>query len=263
MAAVCCLVTMFFRSSWPDIDMSLDDEANPQKSNSKKALPSKERRKASLEASCAWYLRNVAALPLLDQVERAKEFPDRRSSTSNPYRPKIFFDPMDEARHANIRDGRQVPIEWKKSTRPIVANHYKYGIIQPSYNDLRCAGGFTFSTTKEHRVGKPDPYFDFQHAVGLIDDGGPRNNAAGVENPYLLPSALQSAYDFAGGHPNAKFASFRIWSAPHFWPLMLGPDYRLCSSFRGTIGRARTWRFLPKDMPFNEWSIHQTEIVVV
>ena len=256
MADVCGLVTMFFRSCWPDIDMSLDDEENSHNKYTKKAIPSKERRKASPEASCVWYLRKVAASPLLDQIQRAKEVPDRRSSKSNSYRPKAFFKPIHEWRHTCLRDGLQASIEWKKITRPIIANYSEYGVIQPSYNDLRCVGGLTFSTIEEHRFGKPDLYFDFRHTIRSNDDDGPLNKAAGMENPYLLPAILNSARDFASGHPNAKFAVFRIWSAPHFWPLMIGHDNRLWSSFRDTVGRAWEWRFLPKDMPFSEWSIH-------
>lgn len=48
-----------------------------------------------------------------------------------------------------------------------------------------------------------------------------------------------------------------MWSAPHFYPLMLGIDRRSTVSFLDDRNRAWEFKFVPKDMPYSEWSVHQ------
>lgn len=42
---------------------------------------------------------------------------------------------------------------------------------------------------------------------------------------------LNTARGFARANPNARFAVLRIWSAPHFYPLMIGYERRWTVSF--------------------------------
>lgn len=68
---------------------------------------------------------------------------------------------------------------------------------------------------------------------------------------------LSTASSFRSAHPAARFSILRIWSAPHFYPLMFGLDRRQMSAFLDDRGRAWEFKFLPKDMPYSEWSIHR------
>lgn len=52
------------------------------------------------------------------------------------------------------------------------------------------------------------------------------------------------------------FSVLELWSAPHFWPLMLGYDNRANTSFMDGASRTWEWKFVPKDMPCSEWSVH-------
>lgn len=89
---------------------------------------------------------------------------------------------------------------------------------------------------KDFRIGLPTNYIDY------------------TEWPDLLPIAGS----FAPSTPTARFALIKLWSAAHFYPLMLQTPSRLGTAFIDTIGRSWMWKFLPKDMPASEWSIHNT-----
>jgi len=56
---------------------------------------------------------------------------------------------------------------------------------------------------------------------------------------------------------DANIFDVGMWSAPHFYPLMLGMDRRATVSFLDDRGRAWEFKFIPKDMPYSEWSVHQ------
>lgn len=77
-----------------------------------------------------------------------------------------------------------------------------------------------------------------------------------VTSPYDAPSFKTFARAFAKFNPNARFAVLSLRSAPHFYPLMIGPDNHDPTSFRDLIGRSFIWKFVLKDMPCSEWSIH-------
>jgi hypothetical protein len=68
---------------------------------------------------------------------------------------------------------------------------------------------------------------------------------------------LDHARIFAAKNPGACFSILRLWSAPHFYPLMVGMDRREYIAFMDSVGRAWEWKFVPKDMPYSEWSIHR------
>jgi hypothetical protein len=85
-----------------------------------------------------------------------------------------------------------------------------------------------------------------------------------IPDPRISVSALRTAYTtFSKSHPHARFSLLRIWSAPHFYPLMLGYDHRPALSFSDAVGRTWHWKFIPKDMPFSEWSVHRQALMRV
>ncbi|KAL8834867.1 MAG: hypothetical protein Q9170_003567 [Blastenia crenularia] len=63
---------------------------------------------------------------------------------------------------------------------------------------------------------------------------------------------------FSRDHPGPKFAALRLWSAPHFWPLMNGLEKRHLTAFMDGLGRAWEWNLILKDMPHSDTSIHHT-----
>jgi hypothetical protein len=68
---------------------------------------------------------------------------------------------------------------------------------------------------------------------------------------------IKKVKTFHASNASAKFAVLRLWSAPHFYPLMLGFDKRSMCTFLDDRGRCWEFKFIPKDMPFSEWSVHQ------
>lgn len=70
------------------------------------------------------------------------------------------------------------------------------------------------------------------------------------------PDLRVRAREFAQTHPEAKFAVLRVWSNPYFWPCMCSYERRPESAFHDAINRPWLWKFVPKDMPESEWSIH-------
>lgn len=77
-----------------------------------------------------------------------------------------------------------------------------------------------------------------------------------MSDPHKVPPLKTFARSFATKHVNARFAVLSLWSAPHFYPLMIGWDKCDDTSFRDLTGRTWNWKFVPKDMPNSEWSIH-------
>ncbi|KAF2498113.1 hypothetical protein BU16DRAFT_525675 [Lophium mytilinum] len=189
---------------------------------------------------------------LLNQAERAKHPPSRRTYKSNKTIDKGFFKVWDDLLRANRRKpGQDVddiyPLEWDIAVRPIVAHLYKAGVIGNSYAE--------FVYGKAVPIAEPsrpmDLYIDWRLEIDrpIIPSH--------IEDPTKLTAdtLLDSARKFATSNPGARFSILRLWSAPHFYPLMVGPERRASTSFLDSVGRAWEWKFVPKDMPCSEWSI--------
>ena len=140
------------------------------------------------------------------------------------------------------------PENWKYITRPTIAHLYRHGLLAPRYRAEY--SGCAVCLTEPSRPGSTDLYFDFREDAQEMKPRMP------MQDPAKLPSLLSQARDYAAENPDAYFSLIRIWSAPHFWPLMLGYDNRDGTSFADDLGRTWEWKFVPKDMPFSEWSIH-------
>jgi hypothetical protein len=68
---------------------------------------------------------NFIDSPLVNQLERAKSVPIRRSYHSNKYRPKNFWNRWDEILKISPRHDFQLgkyPAEWNCAIRPIIAH---------------------------------------------------------------------------------------------------------------------------------------------
>lgn len=97
-----------------------------------------------------------------------------------------------------------------------------------------------------------DLYCDFR---ATIEDTEP--TATDLEEPITTDELLFRARQFAAAHSKARFAFLRTWSAPHFYPLLIGLENRWQLAFVDGLGRTWEWKFVPKDMPYSEWSIHR------
>lgn len=73
----------------------------------------------------------------------------------------------------------------------------------------------------------------------------------------ITPESLRTtAGAFAAANSMARFAILKLWSPSHFYPFMIGYDKRDDLSFIDCVGRTWEWKFMPKDMPYSEWSVH-------
>lgn len=116
--------------------------------------------------------------------------------------------------------------------------------------------GFATANTEEHRPGKLDLFITYSN-VDQFKKGMPPSFIDYKEWPELLPAARK----FAAGCKTPRFALLRLWSAPHFYPLMMLLPMRQAVSFLDPCGRAWEWKFIPKDMPMSEWSVHNTALL--
>ncbi|KAL0258469.1 hypothetical protein SLS55_005962 [Diplodia seriata] len=219
---------------------------------------------------------------LMDQEERAKYPPDIRSPHSNKTRPKEHWEEWDGV--SKTKEGRRhvidnYPEHWNLVVRPTIAHLYREGVICPSYATLPLhlthqrksilphypllitapnrywptGNGPAICITEPDRPGKPDVYFDWRLSIQQI------NLPPSLQSPFAGPTLLEHAQRFAKANgPDASFFTvLKVWSAPHFWPLMLGHDNRDNTSFADGVGRMWEWKFIPKDMPYSEWSMHK------
>ncbi|PVH94676.1 hypothetical protein DM02DRAFT_602165 [Periconia macrospinosa] len=192
---------------------------------------------------------------LVNQAERAKQVPDKRTSQSNKMLPKGFWDEWDAICRENQRDMTDgiiehfYPAEWDKVVRPKIARLYKAGIITNIYT--RETAGIAVAHAEPGRA--PDLYIDYRLTLEQVRE------LESLQDPrkFTRSRLLTSARTFASKHTNARFAALRVWSSDYFYPLMLGYWNRSNVSFLDGKGRGWEWKFVPKDMPFSEWSIHE------
>ncbi len=124
---------------------------------------------------------------------------------------------------------------------------YKEGILRNSYIPL--VAGKAFAHKEPGRA--LDFFIDFREIINEV-----RLNP-GMQEPPRSAFLVSSACTFARQNPSARFALLRLWSAPHFYPLIIGPENRERMTFYDSSCRAWEWKFIPKDMPYSEWSMHQ------
>ncbi|EAT76234.2 hypothetical protein SNOG_16409 [Parastagonospora nodorum SN15] len=140
------------------------------------------------------------------------------------------------------------PIEWRKAIRPVIIRLFRAGVICSSYDGS--VAGITIAGTEPSR--SPDLYLDYR--IGIP----PSNIVSHLKDPTSLDRdfIIKRIGLFASSNPDARFSVLRLWSAPHFYPLMLSIDQRATCAFLDDRGRAWEFKFVPKDMPYSEWSIH-------
>lgn len=104
---------------------------------------------------------------------------------------------------------------------------------------------------KEPGRDKYDLFIDMRPMISTVRMGP-------LADPTAVPPFTKFARAFTKKHPNARFSILKLWSLPHFYPLMIGPDNHDPAAFRDLYGRRWIWMFVPKDMPQSEWSIHHS-----
>ncbi|KAH5999247.1 hypothetical protein HBI83_222340 [Parastagonospora nodorum] len=188
----------------------------------------------------------VYYLPILWDPPGAKQIPDLVGKDAanlmhamrNAFRRLKEYVSNDMAMHADFMRH----IDRQKS---IV---FRAGVICSSYDGS--VAGITIAGTEPSR--SPDLYLDYR--IGIP----PSNIVSHLKDPTSLDRdfIIKRIGLFASSNPDARFSVLRLWSAPHFYPLMLSIDQRATCAFLDDRGRAWEFKFVPKDMPYSEWSIH-------
>lgn len=98
-----------------------------------------------------------------------------------------------------------------------------------------------------------DIYFDYEARKKTRYMATP----APLEEPSRWPDLLPLAQSYAANNEGARFALLRVFSGPHFWPLMSSMERRHETSFHEPwTKRNWEWKFSPKDYIFGESSMH-------
>lgn len=200
--------------------------------------------------------------PLRDPWQRDSPLPDIRTKTSFRYRPKSFWKEWDaivtKAKETRTYYADAYPPQWRIPLRSILAKLYLAGIVAPILvqNNPQVCPGFAVLNTEPHRPDKPNLFIDYtdRQKASHYPTTWP-----GLVRPDEFPLLLPAAREFAaknGGAVQARFAVLRLWSAPHFYPAMLGDGNRVGCAFLDCEARSWRWNFIPKDMPVSEWSMY-------
>ncbi|KAH9899086.1 hypothetical protein F4778DRAFT_771654 [Xylariomycetidae sp. FL2044] len=199
---------------------------------------------------------------LFKQLERSKTLPDRRTRTGFKFRPKSFWKKWDdivtENKAKDVYYADAYPMDWSVTIRPIIAKLYRAGVIAPAYrqNTPVLVPGFATANTEPHRPDKPDLFINYADRSKAVDYPNIKVMPGYIE-PSDWPDLLPIAQSFASKHgKDARFAVLRLWSAPHFYPLMIGGGNRQMSSFLDSAARSWEWKIIPKDFWISEWSIY-------
>jgi hypothetical protein len=136
---------------------------------------------------------------------------------------------------------------------------YKAGMIGPAARETRghLIPGYATANTEPHRPGQLDLFIRFDN-TGKYSESLPPTFVDYKDWPQLLPAARAFADECKASGKTARFALLRMWSAPHFYPLMMMLPRRPSVSFVDPAGRIWEWKYIPKDMALSEWSIHNT-----
>ncbi|KAL9600390.1 MAG: hypothetical protein Q9219_003240 [cf. Caloplaca sp. 3 TL-2023] len=186
---------------------------------------------------------------LLKQKERALNPPPMRESASERHKSTDFWKDWDNHWKTHNRNAHY-PVEWDVVIRPVIAKLYKAGIIKPTHLDSKHT--FSRAMSAPGAEGKRDLFVDFRPiAENMV-------SPSYVQQPPSKDYLLSSIRRFSKNHAGARFAALRLWSAPHFYPLMNGLDKRHMTAFIDGLGRTWEWNFVPKDMPHSATSIHHT-----
>ena len=123
---------------------------------------------------------------------------------------------------------------------------FREGILFNMYSHYAAGSAVA---AKEPGRDKFDFYVDYR--------GSEPKPPTNLEDPYIpTENLLKDAKFFAAAHPSARFAVLRIWSAPHFWPVVLGLEERKGCSFLDGNNRHWGFKFVPKDAAYSESAIH-------
>lgn len=122
-------------------------------------------------------------------------------------------------------------------------------MICPTYTGH--AAGIVIARAEPTR--NPDMYIDYRLGIPLSKITLRGDGATPMDRDSIIAKTTA----FAARHAHACFSVLRLWSSPHFYPLMLGLDKRGMCSFFDDRGRCWEWKFIPKDMPYSDWSMHQ------
>lgn len=192
---------------------------------------------------------------LLNPGERAKTIPDVRTRTSFKLRPKKFWKEWNDMfQPGQTQDQFYVhayPVDRNAALRSIIAKLYLAGIVAPAYLDNLpiAVPGFAVANTEPHRPDKLDLFIDYADRYDAVRY---RLTLPAPVPPGDWPDLLPAAQAFAAKNAGARFAILRVWSAPHFYPTVLGKDSERAVSFLDSAKRSWVWRFMPKDMPDSE-----------
>ncbi|KAF5536356.1 major facilitator superfamily transporter [Fusarium mexicanum] len=193
---------------------------------------------------------------VFDPRERSKVRPNRRTRTSYKFREKEFWKEWKDFYKTERYFGDVYPMEWSLAVRPIIAHLYQAGVIGPAYmqNHPEVVLGMVTANTEPHRPDKLDLFINYQDQYGNFPMTYPPN----FVDPSKWPQVILTARTFSSKHPTARFAILRLWSAPHYYPFMVGMFNRRNTSFLDSRGQSWEWKFVPKDMPGSEFSAHHT-----
>lgn len=172
---------------------------------------------------------------IADSKTRAKDPPNRRTCISNPGWPQEWWEQVDAAAKEMRRTKAVYHRDWDIVVRPSMAQWYRAGVIAPAF--LSRTPGVAVAITEPGR--NPDVYFYFRRTKhywpnfrGLTNKWGKK-----MVDPYEI-DLLTHAKAYSVFHQNGRFALLRVWSHPHFWPLMPGPENRFETSFEDSVRRS-------------------------
>ncbi|KAK4213764.1 hypothetical protein QBC37DRAFT_440623 [Rhypophila decipiens] len=200
---------------------------------------------------------------IFDRGYRASRIPDIRTRTSCAYRPKKFWEEWEKVYPGDDTFIDAFPWDWNMAIRPTIAKLYRAGIIGPAALQVHpdVVPGFAVANTEPQRPGKLDLFITYSN-VNTFVKGMPPNFIQYKDWPDLRAAArkFSTSKQFSADKP-PRFALLRLWSAPYYYPLMMMLGMRQHVSFIDPVGRAWEWKFIPKDMPMSEWSLHNTTML--
>ena len=160
----------------------------------------------------------------------------RKSNLERPYESFKEWFAIDRARGDTAT---KFPLKWDAIVRPVIARHYREGVLAPAYQTPNEVEGQAIAAKED---GSDELEFFIFYNLKPLD-----SVFAHIEHPSKWPKIKAECRAYAAAEPHARFAVIRVYSPQLYYPLMLGQESREQMAFADSIGRKWHWVSFPPD----------------
>lgn len=115
---------------------------------------------------------------------------------------------------------------------------FKEGVTGIPYFEEELIPGQVFAGREK---GRPlDLFMDLRPTIATTTMPPGREDPTKITIPFMR----NTLHTFARSRQTARFSFLKVWTAPHFYPLMIGLHTRIATAFTDVNGRSWEWKLM-------------------